>query len=306
MVVVTYDCGSFLEEFAASYAALTYLKKELWLVDNASTDGSESILPDLFPGAAVLHSPRNQGFAVGVNLALVHCLPTGPEFVLLLNPDATPAPDCLERLLESADSRTLAGAKILSASSGRLATHAGPFSWVRGNSIGTHWDEAESSAFLTDTEVDAAGFVCMLIPAAAFEAIGLLNESFGMYAEDTEFCLRARRAGFRVLIQPRAVVRHRGQGSSGRSRKEFYQYYSVRNHASLIAKYPDGRRYAYLSAYFGLRLWELLHFARRLEWSLASAQVRGLRDFLRGRLGMTYQPQDFTTAPASNIESSVP
>jgi GT2 family glycosyltransferase len=293
VVVVTYNCGSFLDEFASSYAALTYANKKLWLVDSASTDGSGHRLPLIFPDAEVLQSQHNLGFASAVNMALLQCLRTRPDFVLLLNPDAIPAPDCLERLLEGADQGTLTGAKVLSAVSGLLATHAGPFSWFRGNSTRTNWGMPEHLAFLKETEVDAAGFVCMLIPGAVFQKLGLLDESFGMYVEDSEFCIRARRAGFRIRIQPNATVKHLGQASSEGRQKEFYQYYSTRNHAFLIARYPGPRRYFFLAVNCGLCLWELAHFIKRLEWSLVRAQVLGLRDFLRGRHGMTYQPQDF-------------
>jgi GT2 family glycosyltransferase len=292
IVIVNYNGGHLLDELAASLAQLTYANHRLYLVDNASPDGSGARLAALFPNAAVVLNTENRGLAPAINQALGRCLTEDTAYVLLLNPDTTHAPDFLDRLVEVADASTLVVPKVLWPDGG-FASHAGGFDWTRGLLLDTHDGEVDTPAISTQREVDVASFNCMLIPAAAFRAVGPLDERLAMYYEDTDFCARARKAGFRILYQPAAVIHHAEGGSSGGTESPFKHYYATRNRAYVVRKHAGRLRYIAFTAYFlATRLSKIVDYARKRDWPLLRSQLFATRDFYLGRMGMTYQPEE--------------
>ena len=113
-----------------------------------------------------------------------------------------------------------------------------------------------------------------------------------MYYEDTDFCLRAGRAGFQIKIEPDAVLYHSHGASSGRN-SPFTLYYAVRNRPYTVRKNVGILRYLLFSAYFlATHVRQVAGEVRtRDRWRLR-AHLLGLRDFYFGRMGMTYQPSD--------------
>jgi GT2 family glycosyltransferase len=298
IIVVNYNGAAFVDEFAASLARATYENRRLLLVDNASRDGSREKLPRLFPDAKLIENDRNLGLAPALNQALLRCLDGASEYVLLLNSDTTHSPDFLERLIEAAGSRTIVVPKILSYFDPHLInTHAGGFDWRRGVFSGTHDGEPDGPATAERREIETASFCCMLVPAAVFNAVGLMDERLAMYYEDTDFAARARKAGFRLLYEPAAVVYHREGGSSGGKESPFKHYYATRNRPYLVRKHVRPRDYVLFSAYFlATRAAKIAAYAARRDWPLLRAQLLALRDFYTGRMGMTYGPSELARA----------
>jgi GT2 family glycosyltransferase len=150
-----------------------------------------------------------------------------------------------------------------------------------------------------------ASFSSTLIPAAAFRTIGLIDERLGMYYEDTECCLRARKAGYRILLQPDAIIYHKEGGSSGGGwNSPFTQYYASRNRPYVMRKHRSTAAYARFTLYYLATrlLWLGLDVARR-NWPLLRAHLLGLRDFYLSRMGMRYAPSDLND---SRDEASAP
>ncbi len=294
IVVVNFNGAAFIDEFAASLATVMYKNRRLFIVDNASTDGSRERLSDLFPDAIRIDNERNLGLAPAINQALGRCLDGTTEYVLLLNGDTTLEADFLDRLIVSADGRTIVVPKVLSYYDHALVnTHAGGFDWTRGVFAGTFDGRPDGPATSREREVETASFCCMLVPASTFHDVGLMDERLCMYYEDTDFVARARAAGYRLLFQPAAVVYHREGGSGGGKESPFKHYYATRNRPFLIRKHVRRARYAAFTAYFlTTRLAKVAALALRLDWPLVRAQLLAVRDFYTGRMGMTYQPGD--------------
>ena len=294
VVLVNYNGASFLQELADSLAALAYADLRLFVIDNASSDGSAAMLPTLFPGADLQLNQRNLGLAPALNQALARCLDGASRYVLFLNPDTTQEPDLLDRLVDAADDRTIVVPKVLNYHRRDLInTHAGGFDWRRGLFRNTHDGLPDGPETAFRREVETASFCCMLIPARVFQAIGPIDETLAMYYEDTDFVERARKAGFRVVFEPAARVYHREGGSSGGKESPFKHYYATRNRPYLVRKHVSTPAYALFSAYFlATRLSKLAGHALRREWPLLRAQWLAVRDFYSGRMGMTYEPRD--------------
>ncbi len=301
IVVVNFNGGAFIHEFAASLALATYGEWRLFLVDNASTDGSRQRLAGIFPKATLIENQRNVGLAPAINQALEHCLDGKTDYVLLLNSDTTQEPDFLDRLVETADPRTIAVPKVLSYfDRNRINTHAGGFDWRRGVFSGTHDGAPDGPETAARREIETASFCCMLIPAFAFHDVGVMDERLAMYYEDTDFVARARAAGYRLIFEPAAVIYHREGGSGGGKESPFKHYYATRNRPYLIKKHVTRGRYALFTAYFlATRLAKIAAYAVKGNWPLLKVQYRAVRDYYGGRMGMTYSPADLIRAGAA-------
>jgi GT2 family glycosyltransferase len=296
IVTVNYNGAAFIGEFAESLRRVRYPNFRLIVVDSASTDGSADELARLVRDAVLLRSDENLGTAGGNNRGIACCLEQGFDYVLVLNNDTVLTEDFLGRLVAAADGRTIVVPKILYYYDRRLiSTHAGGFDWRRGVFRNTFHGRPDSPAASTPREVETASFCCALVPAAAFWLVGLLDERFFMYYEETDWLRQARDRGYRLLYRPEAVIYHRESASSGGGwMTPFKHYYATRNRLYLVKKHSTSRgAYALFTAYFlaGRLFYLALHLLRRRP-RLARALVRGVLDYYRGRMGRTLEVGD--------------
>ena len=299
IVAVNYNGAAFVGEFAESLRRVRYPNFRLIVVDSASTDGSADELARLVPDAVLLRSDENLGTAAGNNRGIAYCLEHAFDYVLLLNNDTVLTEDFLDRLVAAAGERTLAVPKILYYYDRRLiSTHAGGFDWRRGVFRHTFHGRPDSPAASTPRELETASFCCALVPAAAFREVGLLDERFFMYYEETDWLRQARDRGYRLLYRPEAVIYHRESASSGPPgagwMTPFKHYYATRNRLYLVRKHSSSRgAYALFTAYFlaGRLAYLALYLVRRRP-RLARALVRGVLDYYRGRMGRTVEVGD--------------
>ncbi len=187
---------------------------ELLVVDNGSTDGTPDRLA-AFPRAKLLALPRNLGFVRGNNAGIA-AAPPGHDVVLLNNDLEFPRRDWLQRLRAAAHSEPGVGIvgcrQVLS--DGRLL-HAGTYilpDTMWGQQIGAL--EHDVGQFSGRREVEGVTFAVAYLTRAVIAAIGGLSEEFESYFEDTDYCLRAHRAGFRTLYAGDAQVVHDEHGST--------------------------------------------------------------------------------------------
>ncbi|HXH20865.1 MAG TPA: glycosyltransferase family 2 protein [Dehalococcoidia bacterium] len=296
IVLVNYNGAAFIDEFASSLARVAYPEQRLFIIDNASTDGSREKLPRLFPQACIVNNETNVGLAPALNQALQRCLDGRTNYVLLLNTDTTHAPDFLDKLVAAANDRTIVVPKVLSYyDHGRINTHAGGFDWTRGTFRGTYDGRPDGPWTAARREIETASFCCMLIPATVFHDVGGMDERLAMYYEDTDFAARARAMGYRLLFEPSAVVYHREGGSGGGKESPFKHYYATRNRPYLVKKHSGRLRYAAFTAYFlTTRIARMALYALRGNLPLLRAQWLALRDYYGGRMGMTYTPAELS------------
>ena len=300
IVIVNYNSTGFIEELAASLGQLTYPNRQIYLVDNASIDGSQHLLAKLFTEAGIQYNDKNLGLAPALNQALARSLDGKNRYVLFLNPDTALEPGFLDRLVETADDRTIVVPKVLNYyDRGLINTHAGGFDWRRGLFRDTHDGLPDGPATAQRREIETASFCCMLAPARVFEAVGPIDETLAMYYEDTDFVARARKAGFRLVFEPSARIYHREGGSSGGKESPFKHYYATRNRPYLVRKHVSRAQYALFSAYFlATRVSKLLDYALKRDGPLLRAQWYAVRDFYTARMGMTYQPSELVPEPS--------
>lgn len=199
------------------------LTTEIFVVDNASSDGSAAMVRELFPWVRLIESPNNLGFAAGNNLALRHA--TG-QYILLLNPDTVVTEGAIERLwqvLAAQPAAGIAGAQLLNADdSPQMSVGVYPSLWSELPLVNRRLNPMRSTRQLSTARsdlivqsVDWVSGACLMIKRQVVETIGLLDENFWLYTEETDWCYRARAAGWNVLSVPDVKIYHLARAASG-------------------------------------------------------------------------------------------
>lgn len=296
IVTVNYNGAQFIEDFARSVAAVDYPAYRLFAVDCGSRDGSAELLERAYPDTEVIRAGANLGFTGGNNLAIEHALAWKPDYVLFLNNDTVVEPGFLRALVAQADDRTMVVPKIRYLFDPALiSTHAGDFDWTRGVFRDTHHGQPDGPATSVRRELRTASMCCMLVPAAVFDRVGMMDDTYFMYYDDTDYLVRARGHGYRLVYEPSAVIDHRESGSSGGGwYTPFKSYYATRNRLYLMKKHVSRPRFWLFTAYFWLtRPPVALRFLVTGQRRQLRAMMLGIRDYYRGRMGRTLEVGDF-------------
>jgi GT2 family glycosyltransferase len=287
VVVVNYDGGEIVERCLEALAAQTR-PPDRTIVDNASSDGSPERIADGFPGVELLRREQNVGFAGGNNVGVQAA--GGCEWVALLNPDAFPEPEWLERLLGSAEAHpefSFFGSLLLAADDpGTVdgtgdAYHVGGMAWRRDNG------RPLSDAHLDPGEIFSPCAAAALYRRDAFLEAGGFDESFFAYYEDSDLAFRLRLLGHRCYYEPGAIVRHLGFSTSGEE-SPFTVFHSQRNLVWAWAKSMPGPLLAlYLPQHLLVNLLNLAWYTVRGQagpvFRSKAAALRGLPAVWRER-----------------------
>lgn len=199
------------------YDTTSNLDFEVIVVDNASTDGSQAMIRQRFPQVCLIENDQNAGFARANNQALTV---SQGRYSLLLNSDTIVLPQALEKMIHFADAHAEAGiigCKLLNSDGSLQESWASfPTFWseVLGRNFRVRWLVTEQPLVY---EVDWVGGACLLVRPAAINEVGLLDESFFMYSEETDWCFRMRRQGWKVYYLAGAEIVHLGGGSASRT-----------------------------------------------------------------------------------------
>jgi GT2 family glycosyltransferase len=295
ILTINYNSGPYIRDFLASLQAVAYPNCRLVVVDNASDDASPEEISRLFPQAVLMRNGENLGVTGGHNVGIRYCLKEAFDYVLFLNNDTVVGQDFLDCLLESSDPRTMVAPKTyLYGQPGLLDDTVGDFDWWRGVWRGWLYGKPEPPGFERPREVSMASLCCLLVPAAVFRDVGLMDERFFMYYDDFDFVARARAAGYRLRINPAAVIHHRKAASSGGVESPFKVYYASRNRLYLMRKHSSRLRFALFLAYFlATRVGYFVSYLVKRQGRQLRAMLMGIADFFRGRLGRTHELAHF-------------
>jgi GT2 family glycosyltransferase len=221
VIIVNWNTRDMLRDCLASLPAATKgLTTEVLVVDNASGDGSATMVAKEFPGARLIEAGDNLGFSRANNLALAQAAGAG---LLLLNPDTVCPPASLARLYRFMNGKEHVGAmgpRLVDGAT-RPTISGGYFPRVRYHWFGfldprRLWLRGSLSQRIVFTpdrheasrRVEYVMGACFLMPRTAYEQIGGLDESFFMYFEETDWCYRAHQAGLDVWYCAETEITH--------------------------------------------------------------------------------------------------
>ena len=250
----------------------SYKELEIILVDNGSDDGIEKDVKK-FKDVDFIQTGKNLGYSGGNNVGIKKALESGADYVFILNPDTTIDKNCIENLLDGMERNKadIVGPKIYFSGSKKIWYAGGIFD--KQNVIGKHRgvDEEDKGQYDSPVETDFVSGAAIMVRKEVFEKIGLFDEKYFLYYEDSDFCEKAKRAGFKVFYIPDAVVYHENAASAGLG-SPLQDYYITRNRMLFASKFlPLRTKIAVLREAFK----NLRNPVRRLA----------LWDFLTGNLG---------------------
>jgi hypothetical protein len=197
-----------------SLRQIRYENLEVVVVDNGSTDDSASRLRGEFAEVKFIETGKNLGFAGGCNVGIRHAFAEGADFVWLLNNDTTVDSGALQAMADKANSDSRIGAvgsAIYSMDEPELMQ-----SWGGGR---VNFWLGRSGHFLEpvpDSKIDFITGASMLMRRQAVDDIGLLDEEFFMYWEDTDYCFRLRQSKWRIAVAGESKIRHKQCSSVGK------------------------------------------------------------------------------------------
>lgn len=270
IIIPTWNRCDLVVECLRSLAKQTFRDVEIIVVDDGSTDDTAEVLQWDFPQTKIIQRSKNQGFAVAVNAGIRQAR---GEWIFLLNNDVTLDPRCLEHLLASA-SQTQAdmiAPLILWEDSPETVYSAGDAIRTNGRpeSIGFR---SPRKGFVFPQTIFGVSAAAGLYHSRIFKTVGLLDETFIAYFEDSDLCFRARLAGLTAALAPEAIAYHAGSASiAGKTWWRSAQCF--RNHGLLIIK---NMPFPLIIQYSPALIKERIHQARML-FSSARAEFGALK-----------------------------
>jgi GT2 family glycosyltransferase len=264
----TLDCLASLRE-------QDYGNLQIIVVDNGSTDDSVERIRSAFPGAKLIETGRNIGYASGCNVGLRAALEGNAEFVWLLNNDTLGPPDTVRKLVRRAMASPDAGlvgtvlfyahepAKVQAWGGGKILP------WI---AYTAHFDaptEFGRNCYTT--------FASVLARRKMLEEVGLLYEGFFMYYDDSDLCLRMQKTHWKIVMAEDTAVLHKEGASTTTGQKPFIAKVTTVSGLRFI------RRNSRI-AFIGMPLYVILRLGKRIvrrEWMGFRAVCQGVMEFVR-------------------------
>ena len=280
VIIVNFNAGGLLTRSLEALRKQTLRPKQIYVVDNASRDGSCDRIAADFPEVTLIRLEQNTGFAAANNLAVRRA--EGCAWIALLNPDAFPEPTWLERLVSAAEthpevacfaSRMIQQHRPEYLDGTGDAYHVSGLVWRRG------YDLPGEGNYLKKEEVFSACAAAALYRRDAFEAAGGLDEDFFCYLEDVDLAFRLRLAGYRCLYVPDAVVHHVGSATTGKD-SDFAVYHGHRNVVWTYLKNMPGLLFwLYLPLHIAANIYIVFRYALKGRWRVI---LKSKRDAIWG------------------------
>jgi len=273
-----------------------YQNKIIVVVDNKSSDNSPQIIKRKFSKVKIIKNQQNFGYAKATNIGIKKLFRESKDvdYVLILNNDVVIKPGSIKKLIAKAESSKKIGIvspKILDPEDKidslgvKVNFNNGTFlSIARGKPANTIIPKNKR-------KLEAIAGSCFLVKKEVFEKSGFIPEEYFFYFEETDFCLQAKKSGYKIILEPKAVVCHKGGGSSNPEISTFSRYYFTRNMFIFMKKNAPKDKWR-MFVVFGTSkiIWRIIlnlggilikgKPKRRFLW--AKAYLRGVIDFWRG------------------------
>jgi hypothetical protein len=257
VVVLNYNGLKYLKNCFDSLKKTKYPNFEVIMVDNKSTDESLYYTKKNYSWIKIIDAGSNSGWAIGNNIGVRNAK---GKYILLLNNDTICEPDWLIKLVNIAESDkkiAIVGAWPLISKFSKTDAKKFPYKIE---------------------EVSTVSGAAMLIKRKIFEEIGLFEEKYFIYWEDTEFTYRAILANYRVMMNYKSIVYHIGGGYTNKNESEKWIYEKVKNRLHAHLKIMN---IFYLLYFFSFEISKLLSHFIKLPYDLIRGNPKFLRAYLK-------------------------
>jgi GT2 family glycosyltransferase len=253
----TLQCLSSLKE-------LVYPNYRVLVVDNASSDGSAEEVKSQFPDVELIVNKKNLRFAGGNNVGIEYAVSKNADYILLINNDTIVDNNFLSELVRTAESDNeigMVGPKIYYYSEPNRTWYAGGKielwkGWL--SHIGVR--ELDNGQYNQTKETDFISGCCLLVKSEVIKKVGLLDTAYYIYGEDVDWCVKASRAGYRLIYEPKAIIWHKLSVSTGGHLSWFKNWNKLKSQLRIMARYA--KWYNWLTIPFFMLVNVVLSYAR--------------------------------------------
>lgn len=241
IIIVSWNGGRVLQNCLQSLAKINYPKWELIFVDNGSTDGSPKSIKSItgtksIKRIEIIQNTSNLGFATANNQGYKKAR---GKYILLLNNDTTVLVDFLSKLVARMERDLLVGVvqpKIKLMDKPGYLDNAGSF-FTRIGFL-QHWGflKKDNKEFDAEREIFSAKGACMLIRRSVVDEVGLFDDSFFSYFEESDFCWRVWLSGFEVIYYPQTTIYHKVGFTIRRLNVSHINYHYYKNRMRSLIK----------------------------------------------------------------------
>jgi GT2 family glycosyltransferase len=287
-IVLSYNGIELTLQCLSSLLEQDYTPLEIIVVDNASQDETVSTIQTQFPEIHLIASKTNLGYTAGNNLGIKAALENGADFVFLVNNDTLLEPDCVTKLMDVFNNKPnvgIAGPMVYTFDAGEIISSAGgAIDWIKADSINIGAGEEDKNQY-PERDVDFINGCGLAVRKQVIQQIGGLDEAYFMYWEETDWCTRAKQAGWEVLFAPTALMRHKAPIDPG-VLSPVTIYYMTRNRLRFFALHTPWPRKILTLAYALNGIFHGLWHSHRLGRTEHTKALRAaLLDSLQRRWG---------------------
>lgn len=240
VIILTWNRVDDVVTCLESFSEVTYPNLEVVVVDNASADETVETVRTRYPWTTLIVNDDNLGYVGGNNVGIRYALEKGTDYVFVLNSDTKMTATCLDelvRVMQSDPRIAITGAK-------NLYMQNPVYTWGKYGVLNwgpmlvrTHGRFVRDYPESSPKDVDwVIGNGCMM-SRTALETVGIFDEDFFQVNEDVDWCMRARKLGYRIVYVDTAAIHHRGASSADLSKPIVFSYgYFLGRNAILFAK----------------------------------------------------------------------
>ncbi len=230
----------------------------------------------------LIENRSNLGYAGGNNIGIQYALESGADHILILNPDTTVKNNFLTKLIGAVEKNPRAGIIGTAVNEGDGTVYCGEIKWLK--------PELEHSVLKPVTRNLKPNFyilgAAMFVSKKVFEKIGMFDERYFLYFEDADFCVRARRARFKLTVASDAIVHHNPSSSTSKLGTALLLRYHYRN-AHLFNMKNAPFKVKFLLPFWSI--WIIMKQAVKIllgrNIQVSKAILNGVLDFYKGRFG---------------------
>lgn len=292
IVIVSWNSFDITANCLRSLRELQYDDFETIVVDNGSEDDSVAQFIEHFPEIKLLRNTENKGFTGGNNTGIQYALDEEKELIMLLNNDTLVTPDFANILvgqLKADDSIGAIQPKIMYNQEHNIIWNAGgKFNAFFSLSKPIGLDEIDSGQHDEAKDVDWITGCCFLVRSEIVKKVGLLDDKFFIYYEDSDWSFKIKAEGYRLRYEPKALIYHE-VGMSNKNRNghnegnisPFTHYQVVRNHLFMVKRYARGINIigSWSNQFFKIGGY-LFYFLLKRKFKKFKAVWKGLKDGL--------------------------
>lgn len=289
IVIVNFNGAIDTTQCINSLKKISYKNFDIIIVDNASNEKDKKLLGSLLnDNIEISYSAKNHGYSGGNNIGIKKAIESNYQYVLLLNNDTVVEKDFLTNLITSIKFKNdigICAPKINYFSDRNLIwSYGGKINKLRGSGF-SDFENKVDNINITNRYVDFASGCCLLIKREVFEKVGLLDENYFLYLEDTDFCMRVTNNGFKILVVSDSKIYHKVNATTSKANLSLPIYYTTRNRLYFSKKLFSNWHYVVKSyLFFTMHIKFIFWFVSKKRTNVYVVK-KAFRDFKNKKMG---------------------